>query len=163
VATPYRKQILDHVVTSLTAITTGAGYKTTAVTVTRRMLGPDEVPVDATPWFGAVPVGVERALYQPVGIMDMILPVVVVGADVVSTQTDDARGTSAANLLDDIKYALCGTVDLSRRGGLAVSTTIVEQWSDEAHEVPVVLDHGRVLAYVVVRAEVRYSQQRSHS
>jgi hypothetical protein len=175
-ARPNREHILNNVVTSLQAIATASSFKLTQVTVERRIYDPQAIPVNATPWFGVVPGGAERFTYQPGGMLWCTLPIVVAGAVAIAptgTQTEAERLIQVASILDDIKYALCGTAALSERGTHvndagqtvpnAVQTIILSQWGDEAHEIPVTLESGYVIAYAVVQAEVTYQQSRGHS
>lgn len=171
---PTRKLIMDDIFASLGAISEGAEvpYNTTAQTVERRIISPDEVPVRApsgepgTPWFGVIPNGVERLKYEPGGMLWKVLPVLVAGAVAIppnGDQTEDGRALVVANLLEDIRYALSGTGTLSERGGNAVHTLILEQWGDEAHETPVSVEGDYVIAWCAVRAEVAYQQSRSRT
>jgi hypothetical protein len=173
VARPNRQLIMDDLVASLQAISVASGYKTTAVTVERRILSPPEVPVDATPWYGVVPMGVERITPQFGGMLWCDLGILVTAAVALPPGTESDRSVVISDLLDDVKYALCGTMALSTRGTHvndlgaiapnAVMTRITDQWADEEHEVEVVIEHDRVIAWVAVRATVTYQQERGHA
>lgn len=151
-----RADILADVVTSLEAI---AGS-----TVERRLLAPDEIAVDATPWFGLVPMGVESVRYLPGRVIEKTLAIVVGGAVAIGPsedQSEEARAEVIGDLLDDIQGALSGTVAASTRNALAISTTITEQWTDEGEETAVVLESGHVIAFAIVRANILYQEERA--
>lgn len=151
-----RADILSDVVTSLEAI---AG-----ATVERKLLAPDEIDATATPWFGVVPNGVEQVRYLPGRIIEKSLAIVVGGAVAIGPsedQSEEARAEVVCDLLDDILGALSGSVAASTRSGLAISTTITEQWTDEGEETAVVLENGNVIAFVVVRATILYQEARA--
>lgn len=144
---------------------------------------------EATPWFGCVPNGEETVRVMTGGWREKRLRIVVAGAVALTpggTVTDpvnppatipaagDAhRSAVSASIIDDISYALCGTQALSERGTHvaddgrtvpnAISTVITSQWTDEGQETPVVGEHGRVIAYAVVRAEITYQERRGHA
>lgn len=196
-ARPNRALILANIQASLRGIA-GDGspgtYKTTAVTVERSLRDPQAIPAllegggEATPWFGAVPNGEETVRHMTGGWVEKVLRVIVAGAvaipqgavadpddplETIDAHSEVYRAEVSANLIDDIKFALCGTQALSERGTHtndagqvvpnAISTTITSEWTDEGHEIADVLEGDRVIAYAVVRAEIKFQERRGHA
>lgn len=171
---PNRVQILDHIEDSLEAIATPA-YFTTAAAVERYVYAVNEIPsfggadgtTNLTPWFGFCIDGVEEVISEnPSNMMLMRLPITVVGHAATrdtDEQTEVWRDTMAAWLIDDIKHALCGTETLSRRGGQAIETQIVDTDSDLGIPVRDALENGANTVTVIVHAFCRYEQPRSHN
>lgn len=155
-ATPARKNIIDNVITTLTAITTAGGYKTTVDTVARVAKDWASVGENEMPWLG-IKVGKETFVYRSTfGLIDVKLPIQIVG-HVIAT-SDTSRSEKLNNLLDDVIAALSSD---PTRDNNAVTTTILGGETDEGD--PDTADSRGGSGSFVLDVEIFYQRTTSSS
>jgi hypothetical protein len=165
-----RKLIFDNLIAALKSIKIADGYKLTAQTVERYVMGWDEIPHEnsagapLTPWFGAALIGGAEVIDHHVrGLLHVTMPFIVMGyvaSEFSGDFTEDWRGDRESELFDDITAAIMADVT---RGGNAVTTKITEQWADTGLPVKDAVERGRNIAGVVVRGQIKYYRTPGHS
>ena len=131
---PQRRAILQNIKTTLEGITTGADFNLTVSLVETLLRIYDEIALSDKPWLGILP-EIERAEFLPAGQIRMVLPVQVLGyiegdgVDQAAIQEDTLDQIN--ELHDDVIVAMVAD---QGRGGNAVSTTLVDDETNEDEE-----------------------------
>ena len=124
-AVPSRKLIIDNIKTTLEAVSTASGFKSTVNTVEVLAKTWLQTSEGVRPWLGIVP---QQTDYQhlPGDLVRSKLRIDIIGH--VANGTYEQKRERLANLLDDMFAAL--NADTTRDNN-AVSTTIVQSETDE--------------------------------
>lgn len=125
-ATPYRKAILNNLISTLQTITVLNGFDTTVALVELQAKVPEQVPPDKKPFIGVVPLKehyeyLSNRQFRITWEIGLILQI--------KDTTFELRSTTLNNFIDDVINAL--HLDITRSGN-AVMTKIVSIETDEA-------------------------------
>lgn len=150
-ATPARQLILDNIATVLATISVANGYKTNVVTVERTLKSWGDVGVALMPWVGYAPIGQARPTYKPNGLIDVRLPVTIVGH--VNTLSGSAKTEALAKFNDDLIAVL--NLDTTRDGN-AIRTNWQGTQTDEGNTSSD--DHRGGSGTLVMQFEILYQR-----
>jgi len=153
--TPARESILDDVQTTFEGITVANGYKTTVVTVERKIRHWGDVAASERPWIGYMSQP-QRFEHKAFGSLRVIMPLYIAAHIAGDTKAEVA--SALVDLEDDIIAAL--SVDTTR-GGNATMTHIVSQQDDAGD--PDTVDSQGVSGTLEVIAEVIYHRSTGSS
>lgn len=150
-ATPVRELILSNISTVLATISVANGYKTNVTTVSRSLVSWGDIGASQMPWLGFAPVGQSTAGYKPNHLLDVRLPVTIVGH--VSSQAGAPKSQALSKLEDDIIAVINAD---TTRGGNAIRTNWQGTQTDEGN--PDSDDHRGGSGTLVMAFEVMYQR-----
>jgi len=127
-ATPVRELILDNIYTVLNTISIANGYKTDVTSVERTLVPWGDIGAAQMPWVGFAPIGQSSVEYKPNHLLQVRLPVTIVGH--VSVVAGELKTQALAKIEDDIIAVI--NADTTRDGN-AIRTNWQGTQTDEGN------------------------------